>query len=159
MSVNFLHYAWPVSPYSAKTRAYLTFKRIPFVEVAPSAITLFGDIRKAVGAAVMPTVVTPEGQWMQDSTEIIDALETRFPRAPVTPRRPSSASPRSYWSCTPTSGCRAWPCTTAGTGTRTATSRCASLVAARFRGCPPRSRRWPCVRWPTRWRATARWWA
>jgi hypothetical protein len=61
MSVNFLHYAWPVSPYSAKTRAYLTFKRIPFVEVAPSAITLFGDIRKAVGAAVMPTVVTPRG--------------------------------------------------------------------------------------------------
>ncbi|MBK7153483.1 MAG: glutathione S-transferase family protein [Sandaracinaceae bacterium] len=88
MSVNFLHYAWPVSPYSAKTRAYLTFKRIPFVEVAPSAITLFGDIRKAVGAAVMPTVVTPEGQWMQDSTEIIDALETRFPRAPVTPETP-----------------------------------------------------------------------
>jgi glutathione S-transferase len=32
--------------------------------------------------------VTPEGQWMQDSTEIIDALEKRFPRAPVTPETP-----------------------------------------------------------------------
>lgn len=88
MSVHFTHYAWPVSPYSAKTRAYLTFKRIPFVEVAPSALMLFLDIRKAVGAAIMPTVLSPEGEWMQDSTEIIDALERRFPRAPVTPETP-----------------------------------------------------------------------
>ncbi|MCB9661105.1 MAG: glutathione S-transferase family protein [Sandaracinaceae bacterium] len=88
MSAYFTHFAWTVSPYSAKTRAYLTFKRIPFTEVAPSAWTLYRDIQKAVGAAIMPTVLTPEGRWMQDSTEIIDALEERFPKVSVHPSTP-----------------------------------------------------------------------
>jgi glutathione S-transferase len=33
-------------------------------------------------------LVSPEGTWMQDTSEIIDALERRFPEAPVLPTSP-----------------------------------------------------------------------
>jgi len=37
---------------------------------------------------VMPVVVTPAGEWLQDSSVIIDALERRFPSNPVVPATP-----------------------------------------------------------------------
>src|SRR3546814_7047902 len=40
------------------------------------------------GAMVMPVVVTPEGEWLQDTTHIVDVLEQRFPDAPVLPATP-----------------------------------------------------------------------
>lgn len=36
----------------------------------------------------MPTVVTPEGTWWQDSADIIASLESRFPNPSVTPHGP-----------------------------------------------------------------------
>ena len=85
---RYQHYGWPVSPYTAKTRAYFRYKEIPFDDIQPSAIRLFGTIRKAVGAAIMPTVLTPEGEWMQDSSAIIDAMERRFPERSIVPATP-----------------------------------------------------------------------
>ena len=52
MNAHFTQFSWPVSPYSAKTRTYLRFKRIPFDEVEPSARMLFRDIKREVGAAI-----------------------------------------------------------------------------------------------------------
>ncbi len=83
----YLHYAWQLSLYSGKTRAYLRYKAIPHQE---KIIRLWdmAKIKKKVGAQVMPVVVTPEGEWLQDTSHIIDLLEKRFPIGPVVPATP-----------------------------------------------------------------------
>jgi glutathione S-transferase len=83
------HFGWAVSPYSAKTRSYLQFKRIPFEDKVPSARQLATTIRTAVGRPIMPTVRRADGTWMQDTSEIIDALEVENPEPAITPRGPS----------------------------------------------------------------------
>lgn len=87
MTRPYLHYAWEISLYSGKTRAYLRYKGIPFVEKTIHLWTM-PTIQKKVGAQVMPVVVTPEGEWLQDTSHIIDVLEQRFPDAPVVPTTP-----------------------------------------------------------------------
>lgn len=87
MSKPYTLYAWPLSLYSGKVRAYLRYKGIPFVEKPIRAWT-FRTIQQKTGAVVMPVVVTPEGEWLQDSSDIMDRLEQRFARAPVLPATP-----------------------------------------------------------------------
>ncbi len=81
-------YGWPVSPYTAKVRAYVRFKELPVVERRPSLPELVLRIKRAVGKAVMPTVLTPSKKWLQDSSDIIDAFERRFPEPTITPTGP-----------------------------------------------------------------------
>ncbi len=83
----YVHYAWGLSFYSGKTRAYLRYKGIPHIE---KTIRLWdmATIRRQVGATVMPVVVTPEGEWLQDTSHIIDLLEQRYPMAPIVPSSP-----------------------------------------------------------------------
>ena len=83
------HFSWLVSPYSAKTRSYLTYKGVDFDDVVPSARTLSWTIRRAVGRAIMPTVRLPDGVWLQDSSVIIDHFEATHPSPPTTPPGPS----------------------------------------------------------------------
>lgn len=80
--------SWLVSPYSAKVRAYLRFKQLPFEDRAPSIWALRGRIRQAVGKAIMPTVELPDGTWLQDSSEIIDTLEASEGGVEITPPGP-----------------------------------------------------------------------
>ena len=85
---DYKHYGWPVSPYSAKTRAFFRYKCVPFQDIRPTGYQLMRTIKKAVGAAIMPTVLTPNGEWLQDSSAIIDAMEERFPERSVIPTTP-----------------------------------------------------------------------
>ena len=87
MSNPYILYAWPMSLYSGKARAYLRYKNIPHVEKAVRLWTL-KTIRQKTGATVMPVVVTPEGEWLQDTSYIMDRLEARFLLAPVMPSTP-----------------------------------------------------------------------
>lgn len=80
-----------LSLYSGKTRSYLRYKNIPFVEKAPSAITYYWTIKRHTGDAVVPAVVTPEGEWLQDTSTIIDRLEERYPEPAVVPDDPVKA--------------------------------------------------------------------
>jgi len=77
MSV-FSLYGWEVSPYTAKVRAYLQYKKIPFKVVVPHILTLKRIIEPKVGKVIMPVIIGPEGEILQDSTVIIDALEEKF---------------------------------------------------------------------------------
>lgn len=88
MSKPYRHLAWELSYFSGKTRAYLRYKDIPFVETPINYIQFNILAKRRTGAAVMPIVVTPEGEWMQDTSHIIDRLEQRFPQAPVIPSTP-----------------------------------------------------------------------
>lgn len=86
MAKVYQHLGWIVSPYSQKTLAYLKFKRIPHNNRAPNVLELTLSIPKRVGKSIMPTVQTPEGDWWQDSSEIIDNLEQRNPELSITPQ-------------------------------------------------------------------------
>ena len=79
------HFGWLVSPYSAKTRACLKFKHIPFVDREPTVFDFYRTINKAVGRLIMPTVRMPDGRWLQDSSDIIDEMERLYPDRSVTP--------------------------------------------------------------------------
>lgn len=85
MTEGYEFYGAEVSYYSGKVRAYLRYKRIPFIEYGATAEIYRSVILPRVGWPVIPIVVTPEGETLQDSTDIIDALEERFPDAPVYP--------------------------------------------------------------------------
>lgn len=76
------------SYFTGKVRAYLRYKRIPFSEVLPTREVYRSVILPRVGWPVIPVVVTPEDETWQDSSEIIDNFEARFPEAPVYPEGP-----------------------------------------------------------------------
>lgn len=74
------------SLYSGKARAYLRHKQVPFVEgVTPEDRQL---IQERVGRRVIPVVVTPNGDCIQDTTEIIDYFERLYPERSVYPEGP-----------------------------------------------------------------------
>ena len=77
-----------LSLYSGKTRSYLRHKRIPFVERASNPWEFFFTVPRRTQALAVPVVITPEGEWLQDSSAIIDELEARFPANPVLPETP-----------------------------------------------------------------------
>lgn len=88
MKKPYTHYAWHLSYFSGKSRSYLLYKDIPFVEKAIDFFTFSYRAKKLTGAAVMPVIVTPQGEWLQDTSVIIDRLEQDFPKAPVVPSTP-----------------------------------------------------------------------
>jgi len=78
-------YGGDISYYSGKVRAYLRFKGIPFEEYTATRQVYKEIILPRVGWPVIPVLVTPDDQTLQDSTDIIDALEQRFPEAGIYP--------------------------------------------------------------------------
>ncbi len=75
-----------ISLYSGKARAYLRYKKIPFEEKLSSEN--YADILKHVGRKVIPVLVTQQGEYIQDTTIIIDRMEERFPTPPIYPSTP-----------------------------------------------------------------------
>ncbi len=88
MSKPYIHYGWHLSYFSGKTRCYLEYKGIPYKEKPINLYTLMVTAPRKTGASVMPILVTPEGEWVQDTSVIIDRLEADFPSIPVVPGTP-----------------------------------------------------------------------
>jgi glutathione S-transferase len=86
-SLYTLH-GWHLSYYTGKVLAYLRYKGLPFRGPEVNAWTLMRHIPQRFGAAVMPVLVTPEGEWIQDSSDIIDRLEQRHPSPSIHPQDP-----------------------------------------------------------------------
>ncbi len=76
------------SYYSGKTRSYLLHKKIPFTEKSATAWTYLVEMPRRVGAPVVPVVHTPQDEWLQDTSVIMDSLEARFPANPALPSSP-----------------------------------------------------------------------
>lgn len=87
MKSLYRHYGWELSLYSGKTRAYLRFKQLPFSERTIRLWQMAG-LKKRTGAQVMPVVETPEGEFLQDTSDIIDQLEARHPEPSILPESP-----------------------------------------------------------------------
>lgn len=88
MNTLYTLYGAQISNYSAKVRSYLTYKCIPFQEVVASNDVYDRLLVPVIGFRMMPVVRTPQGELLQDSTEIIDELEQRFAAVPIYPRSP-----------------------------------------------------------------------
>ena len=88
MTQGFELYGAEVSYFTGKIRAYLRYKKIPFVETVASREIYKTVIMPRVGWPVIPVMVTPEGETLQDTTDMIDALETRYPDPSVYPATP-----------------------------------------------------------------------
>lgn len=84
----FLQIGIPLSYFSAKTRSYLLHKGIPFEERGPTLTEFAVTLQRHTGTRALPVLRTPEGEWLQDTSVIIDTLERRFPERPALPETP-----------------------------------------------------------------------
>lgn len=73
-----------MSPYSVKVRSYLRYKGIPHHWILRNAESEAEYARHAK-LPIIPLVVSPDEQPMQDSTPIIDALELDFQEPSIHP--------------------------------------------------------------------------
>ena len=81
-------YGWQLSYYTGKLLSYLRYKGIPFDEREVDLLTLVWRIKRETGEVVMPVLVTPEGEWLQDTSAIIDRLELQQPQPAIAPAGP-----------------------------------------------------------------------
>jgi glutathione S-transferase len=88
MQGTYTLYGSYASYYTAKTRSYLRKKGIPFVERLPSDPLFREKVRPTSGSHRIPQLLTPDGEVVQDSVEIQDLLEARFPELAAIPATP-----------------------------------------------------------------------
>lgn len=81
-------YGAEFSLYSGKVRSYLRKKGIPYIEHLSDIKTYKEFIVPRTGVRFIPVVQTPENRVIQDTTNIIDTLEKKFPENPVYPKTP-----------------------------------------------------------------------
>lgn len=74
--------------YTGKIRSYLIKKGAAFREICPSHPRFNAVIVPTVGQVVVPVLETPEGQILQDTSDMIDHLEARWPAPPMIPATP-----------------------------------------------------------------------
>ena len=79
------------SVFSGKTRAYLRFKQAQgdlgpgFEDILVTPELISGLLIPRSGSPALPQIETPEGDWIQDSSAIIDEIERRHQKTPVIP--------------------------------------------------------------------------
>jgi len=81
-------YGADISYFTGKVRAYLRWKNLPFEEIPADARVFKEVILPRVGFPVIPVVIAPDEGCLQDSTDIIDALESRHGGPSVYPSTP-----------------------------------------------------------------------
>ena len=79
-----------MSPYSLKVRSWFRYKGAPHQWVARNAASE-SEYQRYAKLPIVPVVATPEGQGLQDSTPIIEALEPKFPGPSIHPPSPELA--------------------------------------------------------------------
>jgi glutathione S-transferase len=84
-------YVLDVSYFSGKLEAYLRWKEIPWQRIEVRWSQVAGELLRATGVMKVPVVRTPAGEWLQDTTPIIDWMEARHPDGAVLPADPVQA--------------------------------------------------------------------
>ena len=88
MSDVYTLYGWHLSYFTGKALCYLRYKQVPYEHKAVDMFTLMWRIQRKTGAAVMPVMVTPQGEWINDSSRIIDHVEAGAPGPSIHPATP-----------------------------------------------------------------------
>ncbi|MCQ8896169.1 glutathione S-transferase family protein [Limnobacter humi] len=84
-------FGWHLSYFTGKALCYLRYKQVDFRLKPVNLLTLTWTIKKKTGAAVMPVLRSPQGEWIQDTSVIIDRIEALIPDNPVIPATPVQA--------------------------------------------------------------------
>jgi len=79
----YILYTMPNSPYSDKVRAFLRYKRLPVVEHVENAETRFSVLQARTGKTMVPVVLTPTDEALNDSTALIAKIESASPNPPT----------------------------------------------------------------------------
>jgi glutathione S-transferase len=74
--------------YTGKIRSYLVKKGVAFRELYPTHPQFHAKILPAVGMMVVPVLEAPDGQVLQDTSDMIDHLESRWPEPQMIPETP-----------------------------------------------------------------------
>ena len=90
MSDTYRIFGSEMSPYSVKVRSYFRFKQIPHAWI-PRGADSEEEYRRFSRLPIIPTVATPDDEGLQDSTPIIEAIESRFPEPSIHPSDPALA--------------------------------------------------------------------
>lgn len=72
------------SPFSVKVRSYFRYKGIPHEWIVRNAATM-PEYQKFAKLPIVPLVVTPDDEALQDSTPIMEAFEAKFPEPSTHP--------------------------------------------------------------------------
>tara|TARA_B100000519_G_scaffold197017_1_gene204209 strand:- start:3775 stop:4764 length:990 start_codon:yes stop_codon:yes gene_type:complete len=82
-------YGAELSPYSVKMRSYFRFKGLPHRWVLRNSDP--ETYQKYAKIPIIPLVLTPEDEGIQDSTPIIETIESRHPEPAIHPDDPVAA--------------------------------------------------------------------
>ena len=88
MSQQYTLYKSDISYFSGKLEAYMRYKEIPHRLVDCNQKTLEMIARKT-GTQKMPAIEMDNGQWLYDTTPMIQWLENQHPQNPVFPQDPA----------------------------------------------------------------------
>jgi len=88
MTDTYTLYGTEFSLYTGKARSYLRYKGIPYRETLATLNIYRKVIIPKTGVRFIPVVGTPDGRFIQDTTDIIDTLENRFQERSVYPQTP-----------------------------------------------------------------------
>jgi len=76
-------YGAKISMFTGKVRSYLIKHNIPFKEIAPNDAHYESVIVPKIGRRIIPVIEMADGRIFQDTSDIIDALETEFTAKPI----------------------------------------------------------------------------
>jgi len=79
-----------LSPYSVKVRSYFRYKGIPHRWIVRNADST-AEYQKYAKLPIVPLVVTPDDNGIQDSTPIIERIEAMHPQPSIHPSDPVAA--------------------------------------------------------------------
>jgi glutathione S-transferase len=79
-----------VSPYSVKVRSYFRYKQIPHEWILRGGAEM-DEFKKYAKLPLIPLVVTPADEGIQDSTPILEKLEAEYPEPSIHPDDPVAA--------------------------------------------------------------------
>ena len=89
MTQNYTLYGMAGSLYTAKVRAYMRQNHVPFVEIKAGSERFQNIISKNVGRWIIPVIETPQGELVQDGTDILDYFENKgFSKKSIYPKTP-----------------------------------------------------------------------
>ncbi len=88
MAAAYMLFGSEHSLFTGKARAYLRYKGLDWEERTATRKVYRETILPNIGAPIIPVLQTASGEYVQDTTDIIDFLEARHPQVSVYPSTP-----------------------------------------------------------------------
>lgn len=89
MTKQYTLYGMAASLYTGKVRAYMRRNHVPFREEKAGSEHFNTVVTKEVGRWIIPVIETPDGEYVQDGTDILDYFETSgFSKQSIYPEDP-----------------------------------------------------------------------